>query len=186
MKSIGAIILLCILISSTIALQSGNFSRVNQFTTNDHSTKKRPIKIIPRITNGNVAPVNSYSYHALVITKDNENKSKNCNGAIINENWIISVADCIGNVQDVIVRIGSVKYDRPVHTVRPDAVMYHPHYHSNDIKNNIALLRIPASKTLNFSTGKFSAVRLPRKKQLSETFIDSVAYFSSFGSTDCK
>lgn len=188
MKLIGAIVL-CILISSTIATQSENISRINQFTRNDQLPRKQPIKIIPRIANGNVAPFKSYTYHALVITKDHNGKSKNCNGAILNENWIVSTGDCLEKAKSVIVKIGSVKYNKQVLSVTPDAVINHPQYHQNNLQNNIALLRIPASQTITFPTGKFpsfSPVRLPRKQQLNETFVDSVAYFSSFGSSDCK
>lgn len=188
MKLIGAIVL-CILIISTIATQPDKFSRINQSTSNDQLPRKLPMNIIPRIANGNVALFKSYTYHALVITKDHNGKSKNCNGAILNENWIVSTAHCLEKAKNVIVEIGSVKYNKPVLSVTPDAVINHPQYRPDNAQNNIALLRIPASQTLKFPTGKFpsfSPVRLPRKQQLNETFVDSVAYFSSFGSSDCK
>lgn len=183
MKSIVAIAL-SVLISVAVAAETGEFVKVNR------NHKRRPFKIIPRIVNGNAAERNYYPYHALVIAEDEAGTSRNCNGAILNENWIISVADCIERAVNIRILIGSTRYHNPLLTVLPDSYVAHPHFAPYDHnKNNIALLRLPASETLRFPNGpnpSFAPIRLPRRQQQQESFDDYLGHYSGFGTSDRK
>lgn len=142
-----------------------------------------------RIINGTLAKVGDFPWHAsFVIKYKGESTTAEptfCSGAILNEKWILTPAECIQNAKTIRVDVGSIDINKPLISLYPDSFTPHPQYDQNKFKNNIALLRLPANSLLNFSSeetkGKLAPIRLPRKSQIEDEFVGSEAYFSSFG-----
>lgn len=143
----------------------------------------------PRITNGKNAYLGAFPWHASLFIRyrsDPPNaEPSHCSGAILNEKWILTPAECIQNAKTIRVDVGSIDINKPLISLYPDSFTPHPQYDQNKFKNNIALLRLPVNSLLNFSTeetkGKLAPIRLPRKSQIEDEFVGSEAYFSSFG-----
>lgn len=106
-----------------------------------------------------------------------------CSGAILNENWIITPAECVAGASSLRVDIGSVDINSPAISVYPDAFTLHPEYNKNKFKNNIALLRLSKDNTLNFDVaqGRYAPIRLPRRSEVHKTFEGAEGFFSGFG-----
>lgn len=118
-------------------------------------------------------------------TDDANAEPSHCSGAILNEKWIITPAECIQNAATVRVDVGSIDVNKPLIKVYPDALTLHPQFERNKFKNNIALLRLPENNLLDFASeeakGKYGPIRLPRKSQMDDDFIGTESYFSGFG-----
>ncbi|XP_031617468.1 venom protease-like [Contarinia nasturtii] len=145
--------------------------------------------VMPRIANGNRAEVGVFPWHAFLIIKYRTNKPEDpptfCSGAILNEEWIISTAECLSNAVTVRVDVGSVNINTPSRSVYPYSSTLHPDYNNTNglFKNNIALLRLSGENMLNFDgvNGEYAPVRLPNKRQINETFVGYESYFTGFG-----
>lgn len=147
------------------------------------------VKLQPRIVNGDRAEIGEFPWHASLAIKyrqDNPTASPTfCSGAILNENWILSTADCIANAVTIRVDVGSTDINNPYLSVLPDAFILHPQFNTDKFKNNIALVRLPEKSKLDFSDEvsqrRYSPIRLPKRRQFSESFEKYEAYFSGFG-----
>lgn len=147
------------------------------------------MKLQPRIVNGDRAQLGDFPWHASLVIKYRQDSATAsptfCSGAILNEYWILSTADCIANATSIRVDVGSVDINNPFLSVLPDAFIIHPQYNQDKFKNNIVLLRLPESSKLIFSTevsqGRYLPVRLPKRRQINESFDNYEAYYSSFG-----
>lgn len=143
----------------------------------------------PRITNGKNAYLGAFPWHASLFIRYRSDspdaEPSHCSGAILNEKWILTPAECIQNAKTIRVDVGSIDINKPLISLYPDSFTPHPQYDQNKFKNNIALLRLPQNSLLNFSSeeakGKLAPIRLPRKSQIEDEFVGSEAYFSSFG-----
>lgn len=148
-------------------------------------------RIKPRIADGDRATVGDFPWHAFLSIKyRNDNSTANptyCSGAILNERWILTSAQCLIGASAVRVDIGSIDVNIPLRSVYPAAFVSHPMYDNSNNKflNNIALLRLSGKNILHFSEdevlGKLAPVRLPRKSQMNESFVGYEGYFSGFG-----
>lgn len=142
-----------------------------------------------RIINGTLAKVGDFPWHAsFVIKYKGESTTAEptfCSGAILNEKWLLATADCIANAASIRVDVGSVEINNPLVTVYPDGFILHSQFNKDKYKNNIALLRLPENSKLNFSTesgrAKYSPIRLPKRRQISESFDQYEGLMSGFG-----
>lgn len=149
----------------------------------------KSINAEPFIANGNRANVGDFPWHAsLFITYHSDAPNaepSHCSGAILNEKWVLTPAECIFNSRTIRVDVGSVDINKPLISVFPDSFTLHPQYDQNKFKNNIALLRLPSNSLLDFTSeqtkGKIAPIRLPRKSQIDSDFVDAESYYSSFG-----
>lgn len=129
-----------------------------------------------------------FPWHALLVVKYRGNTSPDptfCSGAILNEEWIITSAECISKANTVRVDVGSVDINKPLVSVYPDALTLHPEYDVEKRKNNIALLRLKGDDKLNFEKdeyrGKIGPIRLPSRRQVDENFEGFEAFLAGFG-----
>lgn len=109
-----------------------------------------------------------------------------CGGAILNELWMISTADCIENARSVRAVIGTTDLKKPTLTINPQMYVIHPRYNGQFFNNNLALLRLPKDRPLAFPAGPrpaFGPIRLPSLSQRFEKFTQHTAYYTGFGST---
>lgn len=142
-----------------------------------------------RIINGTFAKVGDFPWHAsFVIKYKGESATAEptfCSGAILNEKWLLATADCIANAVTIRVDVGSVEINNPLVTVYPDGFILHPQFNKDKFTNNIALLRLPENGKLNFSKenarGKYSPIRLPKRRQINESFDQYEGLMSGFG-----
>lgn len=147
------------------------------------------MQIQPRIAIGDRAQIGEFPWHASLAIKYRENSASAnptyCSGAILNEKWILSTADCIENAISIRVDVGSVDINNPFLSVLPDAFTLHPQFNEDKFKNNLALVRLPEKSKLIFteevSQGRFAPIRLPKRRQSNESFEKYEAYFSGFG-----
>lgn len=146
-------------------------------------------KLKPRIANGNRAELGSFPWHASLVIKyrsDSPDADQTfCSGAILNEKWILTTAQCVKGAYAIRVDVGSIDINKPLIRVLPDAFTLHPQYNNsnNKFKNNIALLRLSEKSQLDFTTseGKYGPVRLPTRRQVDDTFDGYESYLSGFG-----
>lgn len=146
-------------------------------------------KITGRIAGGNRAAVGDFPWHTSLVIKypDDSVRSAFCSGAILNEKWILTTADCVIGANGIRVDVGSVDINTPLLSVYPDAFVLHPQYDNSNNKfiNNIAILRLSSKTMLNFTSvvakNQYGPIRLPKKRQIDETFIGFESVFSGFG-----
>lgn len=146
-------------------------------------------KLQPRIANGDRAEIGSFPWHASMAVKyrgeSTDADPTFCSGAILNEQWILTPAECINGAYAIRVDVGSVDINKPLISVYPDAFTIHPQYDNDKkkFKNNLALLRLPRNNQLDFSKseGKYAPIRLPTRRQFDETFEGYESYLSGFG-----
>lgn len=118
-------------------------------------------------------------------TQREPNREVYCGGAILNELWIITSADCLINARSVQVFAGSVQFRGGV-TVTADSYYTHPSYTANNFANNLALLRIRQQQAFIFTnspTATLAPIRLPSLRQENVSFNDEEVYFQGFGYT---
>lgn len=157
--------------------------------TNTSTSKNDNNSIIPKkISFGLKAKLGEYPWHVQLAVKYRNDKDKSnvsyCNGAILNKNWIITIADCISNARWIQISVGSIEFNKSALVVYPDKFFIHPEYSTTKPRNNLALLRLDKNNTLNFPKGSlpnFAAVRLPQRRQYNELFEGYEAYFSGYG-----
>lgn len=116
----------------------------------------------------------------------NSDRTVYCGGAILNEKWILTSADCIVNARNIRIDVGSVKINTPARSVYPDVFTVHPQFNEEKLENNLALLRLSGPNILyppNEEIPRFAPIRLPQKRQQNESFERFEAYFTSFGQT---
>lgn len=146
-------------------------------------------KLEPRIAKGDRAELGSFPWHASLVIKYRNDKPEDdptfCSGAILNEKWILTTAQCIKGATAIRVDVGSVDINKPLVSVYPDAFTLHPQYDNsnNKFKNNIALLRLNEKNQFDFSKseGKYGPIRLPTRRQVDESFEEAQAYLTGFG-----
>lgn len=149
---------------------------------------KRAFSPTPRISNGDTAAASDFPWHALLVIKgqDVTTNETYCGGAILNEFWIISTAECLKNAKTVRIDVGSTNVSLPYRSVYPDAYTIHPEFDEAVLGNNLALLRLSGVNALHFpseASPRFAPIRLPQKRQQKENFEGFEAYFSGFGQT---
>lgn len=134
-----------------------------------------------RIVNGHTDTQNQFPWQAHVqASYANSPTINNCGGSIISTTYLLTAADCVLNAKTLKINLGSTYLSAPAKTLYSSVFFIHPYYHSNYFQNNIALIRLP--ETLKF-TSTMTAIRLPSKSQVNETFVNYEAYFSGFGLT---
>lgn len=134
-----------------------------------------------------VAKPGQFPWHVLLVEKNANMTNSYCGGAILNERWIITSADCVSDARDIRVDVGSIDARKPMMSVYPESVKIHPQYARHFYHNNIALLRLPIDKPLVFPNElnpAFRSVRLPRWSQRFQRFVNQMGYYTGFGSTD--
>lgn len=143
------------------------------------------IQFQPRITNGIQAPLGQFPWHALLaIQYNNDNRVTYWNGVILNNLWILTNADAVVNARTIRADIGHVVSSYPALTVYPDSYTIHPQFNQNNFVNNLALVRMPLNRPIQFPDGPnppFAPIRLPTLRQQYALFEDSEAYFSGWG-----
>lgn len=145
--------------------------------------------INPRITNAPRAALGQFPWHVSFTVQyrnDNTNRRVFCGGTILNNLWLLGTADCIFNARTIQADVGSVLFSRPGLRVFPDIFIIHPQYDPNRLRNNLALVRLPVNRPLNFTQGpnpRFAPVRLPSLSQRNATFENQDAYLTGFGFT---
>lgn len=157
------------------------------FSFNQDDSLAKSIAIQPRIANGNRAVLGTFPWFASlqIRTRADPNRPVYCGGAILNNLWVLTSADCVRNARSVQVFAGSVQFNGGV-SVTGDAYYIHPAFNATNFANNVALLRIRRQQALNFTnspTAPLAPIRLPALSQERVTFEGSEVYFQGFGYT---
>ena len=105
-----------------------------------------------RISSGNIAALGQFPYHAKIESSIGSTR-RLCGGALIRYNWVITVAQCIFNVRDVIVRLGVVDQLTGTGAIfwvqNRDDIIVHEDYHGdpdrNEFSNDIGLIYLRES-----------------------------------------
>lgn len=138
-----------------------------------------------RIVGGQQARVGQFPWHALFAVQyynDNTNKIVYCGGAILNEHWVITTADCVKNARTIYADLGSISSKRPLYRAWPSYYVLHPQHKPEKFQNNIALVHfatpIPFPQKPN---PEIRPIRLPRLSQRNELFVNAESYYAGFG-----
>lgn len=139
-----------------------------------------------RIVRGNRAWPGDYPWFASLHIRQTNNQIVYCGGAIINNNWILTSAQCVQNARVVQINAGSVNFRRPAVTINADAYFHFPEYNSVNYAHNLALVRISHRDSLVFANrvnATLTPIRLPALSQADATFQNQDVVFQGFGDT---
>ncbi|EDS42906.1 trypsin-3 [Culex quinquefasciatus] len=113
-----------------------------------------------RIVNGQEATPGQFPYQVFVNYQEN-GKSFNCGGSILNSNHILTAAHCVWRAESGIVIAGAhnrVIEEPTQQRISFAKVYYHADYNENTLVNDIAIIRLSGHITFN---ARVQAVRLP-------------------------
>lgn len=156
----------------------------------ENPQENEPIKNIqPRIVNGNRAWPGVFPWFASLHVRyrnDPSDRTVFCGSAIINNQWVITSADCVRNARSVQINAGSVNFRQPAVTVNGDAYFEYPDYNPTNFVHNLALVRVPQRQSFVFpsnANATIAPIRLPALSQENFNFEGQEAYFQGYGYT---
>ena len=134
-----------------------------------------------RITNGQQAAVGQFPYQVGLSLTVNAYSSSWCGGSIISRNFVLTAAHCVDGISKATVYFGATKRNSPELTVKveKDAFTIHEGWNSKTLKNDIALIRVPAITY----TAKIQPVQLPAISSSYSTYVGDEVIASGWGQT---
>ncbi|XP_064546263.1 serine protease 1 [Drosophila montana] len=149
-----------------------------------HRSRAMPVvsdDIEGRITNGNKASVGQFPYQVGLSLKVSALSSAWCGGSLISSTWVLTAAHCTEGIQSVTVYLGATVRTSPEvsHTVPSSDIIIHSGWNSNNLKNDISLIKIPA---VAFSS-KIQVAKLPAIASSYSTYAGSTVVASGWGLT---
>lgn len=133
-------------------------------------------KIKPRIINGSKTSPNQFPYHVHLDASFGDN-IKSCGGVLLNNNWMMTSAQCVDRAHYVVAQFGVKNLDqnleegRQSNRIAKKDIFVHTKYLANLWLNDIALLRIVDG--VNY-TETVQPVKLPSESFVNEN-IDVIA-----------
>lgn len=133
-----------------------------------------------RITNGNDATVGQFPYQCGLLLKVNLIQSNWCGCSVIGNEWVLTAAHCVDNIQSATVYLGATVRTSPSETraVTNSDITIHPDWDPATLKNDIALIQIPFVAYSNV----INAVKLPPLSS-TESFTDQYLTATGWGRT---
>ncbi|CRK92071.1 CLUMA_CG005651, isoform A [Clunio marinus] len=130
-----------------------------------------------RIVAGNHAIVLEFPYQVSIRAVNGSNGSF-CGGSIISSRYVLTAAHCTKGFKSFELGFGSSLLERPLTTMTSRDSIEHPQFESVSLRNDIALIKLPL---LVRYTKKISPIQLPKRSQVSESYINQKAVVSGFG-----
>ncbi|GFG34450.1 hypothetical protein Cfor_05035 [Coptotermes formosanus] len=138
-----------------------------------------PKIVAPKIVNGYPA-VDGQFPHQAAVTIDG---STFCGGSLISTTYVLTAAHCAQGSQYQIVLGRRILNSNDGVSLLTSNKLVHSGYDSDNLRNDLALLRLPSAVTL---TTNIKPVNLPSSSQASDTFEGVTAVVSGFGKTSEK
>ncbi|XP_058450971.1 brachyurin-like isoform X3 [Malaya genurostris] len=132
-----------------------------------------------RIVNGFPAEAGQFPYQVF-LRGFLANGGLSCGGSIISNEWVLTAAHCITGVERFEIVMGTINIGSPEVLGHSTNFIIHPQYNSNNLNNDIGLLRLDSPVTFSQN---IQAVNLPSADRTEETFVDVIATASGFGRT---
>ncbi|XP_067644988.1 collagenase-like [Eurosta solidaginis] len=138
------------------------------------------VVVSSRITNGQTAAANQFSYQAGLLVYNGEN-FKLCGGSLISNEWVLTAAHCTLTAMSVIVYLGSIACFDPSARLRVDKcnIKVHPEFDTETARNDIALIKIPAVRY----SAAIQSVSLPKRVSRYPTYVNKAVVASGWGRT---
>lgn len=135
-----------------------------------------------RIVNGMQAKDYQFPWYVTVRSHTLDGLQSICGGSIVSPIWILTAAHCTHDFISYTIGFGSNRLNAPLITMHTYDVVEHVHYNSDNLNNDIAMIKLPSP--LTFSP-IIQSIRLPK---LSETGADAFLYAKAqvcgYGRTD--
>jgi len=134
-----------------------------------------------RVVHGTPAVPFQFPWHvSLRMTVTNSAQQSFCGGSLISDQFVLTAASCLRNVQSIQCDLGSISFSNPLISVHSTQFLPHPQYNANFNTNDIALIRLP--QPLQFSTN-IRSINLPTQTMAGDSFVDREVYVAGFGVT---
>ncbi|XP_067635726.1 collagenase-like [Eurosta solidaginis] len=141
------------------------------------------VAVGPRIINGQTAAANDIPYQAGLSLFDGEN-TLFCGGSLISKEWVLTAAHCTLNAISGTVYLGSINRLDSIVRLEVDKcdIKGHTAYDTETLKNDIALIKIPAVKY----SATIQPVSLPNCASTYPSYVDETVVASGCGRTSDK
>jgi len=134
-----------------------------------------------RVVHGSPAVQFQFPWHvSLRITVTNSAHQSFCGGSLISDQFILTAASCLRNVQSIQCDLGSILFSDPLISIHSTQFLTHPQHNANFNTNDVAIIRLP--QPVPFSTN-IRSINLPTQSMAGDTFVDREVYVAGFGVT---
>lgn len=104
-----------------------------------------------RIVNGQPSQRGQFPFYVLLFLRTSSNQTAACGGNLLNEEWVLTAAHCVNDIQLAQVHLGALQvnnFNEPGRVVRNTSEFYsHPMYLPQLALNDIALIHLPEPVT---------------------------------------
>ncbi|KAB5426717.1 serine protease [Phocaeicola vulgatus] len=129
-----------------------------------------------RIVGGTATDISAFPYQISLQAYDSGYHF--CGGTIIDQQWVVTGAHCIGGDRPYYVRVGSTQHASGGYIYNVTKAHVHPEYNPRNVDNDIALLHLSEPVTIN---SRALAADLPEEDSKVET--GDVVTVSGWGDT---
>ncbi|XP_075972437.1 uncharacterized protein LOC142974159 [Anticarsia gemmatalis] len=101
-----------------------------------------------KIVGGNETTIETYPYQAYLLLYDGRNYYQ-CGGSIVSNNYIVTAAHCLTNIQRIYIRIGSTNSESGGRQYETTSFASHPMYNSRTSDFDVGVIRVSQGMQLD-------------------------------------
>ncbi|CAD7091653.1 unnamed protein product [Hermetia illucens] len=138
---------------------------------------------LSRITGGNEADPHSIPYQVALQLRSGSGSSAFCGGSLISDKFVVTAAHCVDGMTSATIFLGAhhlrvPETDRIQQSVNKSNFIIHEQWNSRQIRNDVALIKLAFPIQFN---DNISAVNLPRRKDVTKSYVSEMATASGWG-----